>query len=153
PFPHENGTVWTIAEAPEGLLLLDRVGGRVARLRDTTGAVRAKVQVPADPVPFDGVRVSPDAKRLAVIWRGPDAFSMWVYDFSRKQPARWPGFPPGHVWSLVFSPDGTRLASASDDDTARLWDVATGRPIGAPLSHGVSRLLSAAFRPDGARVV
>src|SRR5262249_58314245 len=61
PFPHENGTVWTIAQAPEGLLLLDRVGGRVARLRDTTGAVRAKVQVPADPVPFDGVQVSPDA--------------------------------------------------------------------------------------------
>src|SRR5262249_38078307 len=48
PFPHEDGTVWAVAQAPQGLLLLDRASGRVARLRDTTGAVRAKVQVPAD---------------------------------------------------------------------------------------------------------
>jgi WD domain, G-beta repeat len=27
---------------------------------------------------------------------------------------------------LVFSPDGTTLASASHDRTVRLWDVATG---------------------------
>ena len=58
------------------------------------------------------------------------------------------------VWSLVFSPDGTRLASASDDGTARLWDAATGRPISGPLRHpGNSQVLSAAFRRDGARIV
>src|SRR5262249_9441271 len=127
--------------------------GRVARVRDTTGAVRAKVQVSADRVLFDGVRVSPDAKRLAVLWRTPGGFSAGVYDFSGKELARWPDFHRAHVWSLGFSPDGARLASASDDDTARLWDVATGQPIGAPLRHGRSRLLGAAFRPDGARIV
>ncbi|MGH3800835.1 MAG: WD40 repeat domain-containing protein, partial [Pseudonocardiaceae bacterium] len=30
------------------------------------------------------------------------------------------------VWGVAFSPDGTQLATASADGTARLWDPATG---------------------------
>ena len=33
----------------------------------------------------------------------------------------------GHVWSIVFSPDGTRVATASRDGTARIWDLATDK--------------------------
>src|SRR5262249_27358055 len=38
----------------------------------------------------------------------------------------------GGVFSVAFSPDGKTLASGSDDHAIRLWDVATGRPIGQP---------------------
>ena len=40
----------------------------------------------------------------------------------------------GPVFSVAFSRDGRTLASGSTDDTIRLWDVATGRPIGSPLT-------------------
>ena len=38
------------------------------------------------------------------------------------------------------------------DKTARLWDAATGKAIGEPMQHK-ERLYSAAFSPDGQRVV
>lgn len=37
------------------------------------------------------------------------------------------------VWSVAFSPDGTRIVSGSSDKTLRLWDATSGQSIGAPL--------------------
>jgi WD40 repeat protein len=51
--------------------------------------------------------------------------------------------------SDLFSPDGTVLASASNDGTARLWDAASGAPMHR-LAGNPGRLWSAAFSPDGA---
>jgi WD40 repeat protein len=31
------------------------------------------------------------------------------------------------VWAVAFSPDGTRLATASDDTNALVWDAATAK--------------------------
>ena len=55
------------------------------------------------------------------------------------------------VGSLAFSPDGTRIATASWDHTARLWDAATGKPLGEPMTHG-DLVECVAFNPDGMRI-
>ncbi|ANP47554.1 TIR domain-containing protein [Candidatus Viadribacter manganicus] len=55
------------------------------------------------------------------------------------------------VRSAVFSPDGALMLTVSDDNTARVWDVASRRVI-AGWRHGF-RLRVAAFSPDGSRVV
>jgi WD40 repeat protein len=39
------------------------------------------------------------------------------------------------------------------DSTGRLWDAATGKPIGESLGGHESYVLGAAFSPDGKRVV
>ena len=39
------------------------------------------------------------------------------------------------VNSAQFSPDGQRVATASEDGTARLWDATTGKALGAPMEH------------------
>ena len=56
------------------------------------------------------------------------------------------------VSSAAFSPDGSRVVTASWDKTARIWDAATGREIVALRGHD-NYVLSAAFSPDGSRVV
>ncbi|MEH1831336.1 MAG: WD40 repeat domain-containing protein, partial [Nostoc sp.] len=55
------------------------------------------------------------------------------------------------VRSVVFSPDGQRLASASGDKTIKLWDAATGKPLQTLSGHS-DRVYSVVFSPDGQRL-
>jgi WD40 repeat protein len=61
----------------------------------------------------------------------------------------------GHAAPILhaaFSPDGTRIVTASADQTARLWDARTRAQLGEPLTHA-SRVTFAVFSPSGARVL
>jgi len=51
-----------------------------------------------------------------------------------------------------FSPSGSRLVTASRDQTARIWDTRTGELVARPLPHEGS-VYCASFSPDGRRVI
>jgi WD40 repeat protein len=55
----------------------------------------------------------------------------------------------GRVYTVGFSPDGRILATGGADGTVRLWDMATQRQIGSPLTAGTGPVVSVAFSPDG----
>jgi WD40 repeat protein/serine/threonine protein kinase len=152
PYPLEHRGLWTVARTPQGLLYLGATE-RMVYLRDESGEVRLGVEAAAGDTAAC-LSLSPNLKGLAVTWKTPTGYSTAVYDSSGKEQVRLPDLHSAPVWSLTFSPDGTRLASTSEDGTARLWDVATGQPIGGPLRHpGKSKVLHAAFRRDGTRVL
>ena len=52
------------------------------------------------------------------------------------------------MWNVAFSPDGTRLATAGADHSARLWDARTGQPLLELKGHRFP-VDSVVFSPDG----
>jgi WD40 repeat protein len=59
---------------------------------------------------------------------------------------------PGVVGRAVFSPDGQLIASAGTDNTAHLWNVATGQEMAALFGH-TAEVTWLAFTPDGSRLI
>ena len=53
---------------------------------------------------------------------------------------------------MAFSPDGQRIVTGSGDQTAKVWDAASGKELLTLKGHG-SRVWSVAFSPDGQRIV
>jgi WD40 repeat protein/tRNA A-37 threonylcarbamoyl transferase component Bud32 len=54
----------------------------------------------------------------------------------------------GWVETVAISADGRIALTGSNDGTARLWEVATGRSLGPPLAHR-DAVRAVAFSPDG----
>ncbi|MFS8980799.1 TIR domain-containing protein [Cupriavidus necator] len=82
------------------------------------------------------------AEAEAELMRGAYA-SMLIAQFTGHQ---------GRVHSAAFSPDGQRVLTASDDNTARVWDARTGQ-MTVQLTGHQGPVRSAAFSPNGQRVV
>jgi hypothetical protein len=56
------------------------------------------------------------------------------------------------VTSAVFSPDGHRIATASADNTARIWDTASGSELNALIGHD-DKVFAIGFGPVGQKLV
>jgi WD40 repeat protein len=98
--------------------------------------------------------LSPDGKTLAVGGYGnpADKFgTIYLLSLASNRIERVLRGHAGLVNGLAFAPDGKRLASASDDKTARVWNVATG--LCEQTLQGHSEIVQGvAFAPDGNRL-
>ncbi len=52
----------------------------------------------------------------------------------------------------AYSPDGSRIVSASEDNTLKVWDAETGAEVATLAGHS-EQVASCAFSPDGSRIV
>jgi WD40 repeat protein len=57
------------------------------------------------------------------------------------------------VNAVAFSPDGSKIASASDDCTIRVWDAAIGKLVFESLQGHNNFVGSVSFSPDGNRLI
>jgi WD40 repeat protein/tRNA A-37 threonylcarbamoyl transferase component Bud32 len=138
-FKKNPGYERRLAWSPDGerLVATDNKGVTVW---DATGKERATIRHNMD-TRNAALRWAPDSKHLAVAVpdrspAGDAKHTIEIWDAGTGQQVR--VFQDTHadrISDLAWSPDGKRLASASHDQTARVWDVATGKPLVTFLGH------------------
>jgi len=77
------------------------------------------------------------------------------WDYWQRQTHRELKTPRGHVgWvrDVAFSPDGQRIVTAGDDQTAKVWEATNGIALLTLKGHS-GWVNSVAFSPDGKRIV
>jgi WD40 repeat protein/tRNA A-37 threonylcarbamoyl transferase component Bud32 len=146
----EGGTPdMRLAYSPDGAWIAGAQRDVVQLWHAHSCAIAATLQAPR--ATACALAFSPDSSSLAV---GGDYPDMQVHLFDvQTRSLKFSG--PGHdnrVNHLAFSGDSSRLASASMDETVRVWDVASGRVIHVLSGHRGS-VESVAFSPDGKRLL
>src|SRR5262249_46345256 len=124
------------------------------RILDTTSG-----QLVGPPLSYDGmvyqVSFSPDSRRVLIgggKWISPQSHRIRgatgketplgamtgearVWDVQTGQAIGPALAHAGRVIYAGFSPEGSRVITASTDRTARIWDAVTGQPLTSPIEH------------------
>jgi WD40 repeat protein/Flp pilus assembly protein TadD len=168
----------SVAFSPDGRLLAAGYGGikdvsyielwdidrreRIGMLQGSTAIPGFTTDENSGAIP--GLAFSPNGKHLVAAFgslnlmsRGDTGnFPLLVYDVANQQVIRRLEGHRNFCIAITFSRDGSRMASASQDGTARIWDTATWRELhildnpDTASESGQRRVYDVAFSPNGA---
>jgi WD40 repeat protein len=149
PHPGSRVAVGSAAFSPDGATIVTGDTAGVVRIwNGDTGELLREVDDRQGSV--ISICFSPSGKH-SVAGLGPPEYCVVLWD-AAGGPARWKGAHRAPVRSVAVSPNGQVVLSASNDETARFWDLESGRPLGRALDHS-GEVWVAAFSPDGRTAV
>lgn len=155
-FPGIGSDILACDFAPDGSRVAAATDDGILRLLDpASGAELA--QLLGHWTLLFACRFSPDGSRLVtggydgsvVLWDAIAGTSLCTFAGHGAEDSASPLKHAGQVHACVFSPDGARVLSASDDGTLKLWD-AVADVADAGTRHDLA-VNACAFAPDGQR--
>ena len=157
---HADGATH-VAFSPNGLFLVSSGANRDAHIHILSEDKTPKLPIdkPDDrPMPIGKSTVKPDdrppSEGKASPVEPPSRPALPLFQlFQRGTASGGILLPHPHTVNLVeVSPDGNYVLTASEDQSARIWDLATGQPLTPPLRHAAA-VRVAAWMPSSRTVV
>lgn len=140
--------VWHISFTRDGSRFVTSSRDGTARVWSTGGGEPPLVLTVKADYPIGNAEISSDGQFVAVGNRGDGAD---IFNAHTGQLLVHLQHPRG-LYSLAFHSNSSILLTACADNTARLWSVPTGTPLGTLAGH-TDRVFHAAFSPDGETIL
>ncbi|MBN3947736.1 MAG: protein kinase [Nostoc sp. NMS7] len=149
--------VKSVAFSPDGQILASGSWDKTIKLWDVNSGKQI-CSITGHQLQVNAVAFSPQGQLLASasydrtirLWQ-ISALEDFQREFQNRPCYSLLGTLSGHAWAVLtvaFSPDGQILATGSDDNTIKLWEVNTGQLICTLVGHSWS-VVAVAFTADG----
>ncbi|MGR6918730.1 NACHT and WD repeat domain-containing protein [[Actinomadura] parvosata] len=145
-----RNSITQVAFSPDGGRLITAGADDTARVWDLATRRQLGKALTGHAGDISGISLSPDGGTLATVSIADRTARLWDLTTHEQIGGVLEGMGSDlGFYAVAFSPDGTRLATGGRDGYTRLWDTASRRQVGDPLTNRRFWNERLAFSPDG----
>ena len=146
-----TGLIWSVKALPDGRFLTGSVD-RTAKLWQPDGTLERTFEIGKIVL---CIAVLPDGVHVALgVAEGSDdeaCGEIWLYHVDGTLVHKFEGHSD-EVWSVAVTPDGQHIISGSEDETVKVWSVASKSLVSTCREHS-GRVAAVAATPDSQRIL